>query len=837
MADEQTNSAINPLYADWARKAAGNAGPWGDVGAAMPEAYGAGSPIQDLMARGIMGAATLPQRLGEAVQESNYNTFGPGPSTMTTDELPFSMRDRSPGLAAEAAMMIMGGAGVVPAEANALRAGLTGAKAASKAFLDTSVPVDIWATDASKLMHGQLVTAGPGGPVGTFKGISPGGSTVVDWKAKPIAKPTEDAEFQKGLDDYFSFKTDKKPENPATADPSDLSAWENAIQKKLKEPPPVEKEKTPEEAMAAIQKAFDPNRLEILDSIFSKNKPAAAEKPLKVSDLKPVGGQLGSNTGGVYADSAGEKYYIKQPETTDHVANELAASRLYQLAGSNTLRYRPVEGGGHVATKWENLEKSNVSQLTPTERKQATEDFATHAWLSNWDAVGLGGDNVGILNGKPVVLDVGGSLKYRAKGQPKGDLFGTQVTEIDSLRNQSLNPDSAGLFGKMTDEEIKQSTKRVVDIPDDAIRKAAGDDELANKLIARKQYLADRFGLQTSGGKKPSFAYSIGEAKGKFQQAEEDSRAMLKKGFEQAKGVKSSPSLLDQIPALKDKMAPDLREKARVAGGYTEPSYRGMRLYDAKEPKSVHDFEGSGNEMYSTADTVLADMYSSYLSHHPEHHNWQPNQNDFGEGSTVSPLWVDTSKYHYADAAGKHWSDFNHKAINDAKAAGKHGVVIDNVWDEPNSTHNLSGPRKIFVTFPSGASTVKSKFAKTFDKSSPDMLQGIGAIGIGGPAGYVSMAEPGSQMNQKQQQGPDTAKPGGQGATPQLSPGVVKFILEFLKGNPDLAKEMSTRMQAVINGKQIQWQQQGMGQKPPMQPGMPQQQPPQMPPQGPVNGP
>jgi hypothetical protein len=68
---------------------------------------------------------------------------------------------------------------------------------------------------------------------------------------------------------------------------------------------------------------------------------------------------------------------------------------------------------------------------------------------------------------------------------------------------------------------------------------------------------------------------------------------------------------------------------------------------------------------------------------------------------------------------------------------------------------------------------------------------------------------------------------------------VAKFLMEFLKSNPDLAKEMSTRMQAVINGKQIQGQQQpppggsgppgqGMGQKPPMPPGGPQM-PPQMP--------
>jgi len=101
------------------------------------------------------------------------------------------------------------------------------------------------------------------------------------------------------------------------------------------------------------------------------------------------------------------------------------------------------------------------------------------------------------------------------------------------------------------------------------------------------------------------------------------------------------------------------------------------------------------------------------------------------------------------------------------------------------------------------------------------MMQGVGAIGIGGPAGYVAMAEPGQQM-QKPKQSQDQAKPSE--GSPSISPGVAKFLIEFLKSNPDLAKEMSTRMQAVINGKQIGAQQQAPG-----KPGMPPQQPMQQP--------
>ena len=65
--------------------------------------------------------------------------------------------------------------------------------------------------------------------------------------------------------------------------------------------------------------------------------------------------------------------------------------------------------------------------------------FAVHAWLANWDAVGIDGSNVGTTGGKPVNLDLGGSLLYRAQGQPKGDKFDAKASEWTSLRSPSTN--------------------------------------------------------------------------------------------------------------------------------------------------------------------------------------------------------------------------------------------------------------------------------------------------------------------------------------------------------------------------------------------------------------
>ncbi len=209
------------------------------------------------------------------------------------------------------------------------------------------------------------------------------------------------------------------------------------------------------------------------------------------SKLTKIGEQKGSNPGGVYQDTDGQKYYVKEPKTQDHVNNELMAAKLYKLAGVKTLDY--VSMPGKVATKLVDLDKNNVSQFDKYEWKYAQSDFAVHAWLANWDAAGQGGDNQGIIDGRVGILDVGGSLKYRAKGGEKGAAFGDKVGEFEGLRDPNKNPDAAKLFGDMTDQQIRDSVKKVGDIPDSVIKKvilkAGGDQALADKLVARKSDL------------------------------------------------------------------------------------------------------------------------------------------------------------------------------------------------------------------------------------------------------------------------------------------------------------------------------------------------------------
>lgn len=187
---------------------------------------------------------------------------------------------------------------------------------------------------------------------------------------------------------------------------------------------------------------------------------------------------------------------MKTLESAAHARNEMIAARLYQLAGAPTLNYVPTQAPDQIATEWVALDKKCVAHLSASERKQAQQWLGVHAWTANWDAAGFDGDNQGVVNGLVLTLDVGGALAFRAHGDPKGKAFGTRVDELDLLRNEETNPHAARLFADMARDEIDQAIMKVVQIPDEQIRKVildnGGSQALVGKMTARKADMEGR---------------------------------------------------------------------------------------------------------------------------------------------------------------------------------------------------------------------------------------------------------------------------------------------------------------------------------------------------------
>ena len=265
----------------------------------------------------------------------------------------------------------------------------------------------------------------------------------------------------------------------------------------------VELGMTPDEAIHVVRSARPgaietPGQLALVRRTTRVAAEDASREILDTAALQPVGGRLGSNPAAIYQDACGCRFYVKSLESAALARNEIVAARLYQLAGAPTLNYVKAAQAHQVATEWLQLDKKNLAQLSPGERKQAQRWFGVHAWTANWDAAGALGDNQGVADGVVLTLDVGGALAYRAMGDPKGTAFGTTVGELDTLRRDADNPFARKLFGDMNEADVTAAIQVVTRIPDAAIRQViaehGGSEALADKMIARKADMAGRYG-------------------------------------------------------------------------------------------------------------------------------------------------------------------------------------------------------------------------------------------------------------------------------------------------------------------------------------------------------
>ena len=228
-----------------------------------------------------------------------------------------------------------------------------------------------------------------------------------------------------------------------------------------------------------------------------------------LTPYKKIGGQKGSNEGGTYEDPEGNQAYIKTPKDELHAQNEVLASALYRALDVPAAEMYMGSGEDGKLKVYSPLvpgaQENMQSKLKDPEYLAKLQDgFAVDAWLANWDVAGLAFDNVVTdENGDPVRVDPGGALLFRAMGAPKGKLFGDKVSELDTLRDSKMNPQSASIFGSMTEEQQKESARRLLNISNEEIgtlvHSVISDPETASNLTttleARRYNILDRYGL------------------------------------------------------------------------------------------------------------------------------------------------------------------------------------------------------------------------------------------------------------------------------------------------------------------------------------------------------
>lgn len=239
------------------------------------------------------------------------------------------------------------------------------------------------------------------------------------------------------------------------------------------------------------------------------------EGPKDLSSWKQVGGQKGSNKGGLYEGPNGEQAYVKFQDA-EHANNEILASKLYKLAGIDTAEVDRGTLNGEDVTYSpivEGTQGFNDKLDDPQFMEKLQDGFAADAWLANWDVAGLDNDNVVVTpDNKPVRIDQGGALAFRAQGQPKGKAFGDKANEVDTMVDLGTNPQAAKVFQDMTPEQKKASAMLIGAGATDAkiseaVQSVYGDTPeakaLTEKLIARRQDVIARLTGETAAPAAP----------------------------------------------------------------------------------------------------------------------------------------------------------------------------------------------------------------------------------------------------------------------------------------------------------------------------------------------
>ncbi|HEY6965891.1 MAG TPA: NUDIX domain-containing protein [Burkholderiales bacterium] len=255
--------------------------------------------------------------------------------------------------------------------------------------------------------------------------------------------------------------------------------------------------------------------------------PAAEAAAVKVSGFDSIDGwtKIGAKPGGsaqgaVFKDAEGTTWLVKSYKTADQAKNEVLASKLMEAAGVKVPVMKLVDTGKAftgvgvgVASMMLTGDWKHYGATSGMERDHAREqiqnDFATHAWLANYDAVGLSGDNYVVGKfGEVAHIDPGGALLYRAQGAPKGDKFTTKATEWDSMRDPSVNGSAAEVFSPMTAANLAASAAKVAAVKPETVMALVGTygpgsdsakAALAAKILARRQDVLARANLGEDG--------------------------------------------------------------------------------------------------------------------------------------------------------------------------------------------------------------------------------------------------------------------------------------------------------------------------------------------------
>lgn len=222
------------------------------------------------------------------------------------------------------------------------------------------------------------------------------------------------------------------------------------------------------EAVAAL-KQEQPAANEPTDTGTPKELENFPASPADLSEVKQLPGSTGAK---LMKDANGNEFVVKKGNSPDHVKEEFAADRLYEVMGFDVPAGKMYDENGVpikvTAYLKDSLDLKEAAAGMSTAKKQElykkiSEGFVADCLLGNWDAIGMAFDNIRVgKDGKIYRIDNGGSLRYRAQGKLKtGNAWKEQVTELQTMRDPYKNPQAAEVYAGITDKDIQDQVEKL----------------------------------------------------------------------------------------------------------------------------------------------------------------------------------------------------------------------------------------------------------------------------------------------------------------------------------------------------------------------------------------
>jgi hypothetical protein len=227
-----------------------------------------------------------------------------------------------------------------------------------------------------------------------------------------------------------------------------------------------------------------------------KLKDSKEDTPSKITlgsleELRFVTNLGGSSGVELHKTRDGSKVAVKRERSgvQGQLKEEWLSNKLYDALGVKVPATVFFNGGVLVN---EYIEGKELAATSGSDLKKAKEEikkgFVADCLFANWDVLGADGDNVIVTpEGEVYRIDNGGALRFRARGELKGDRFGLEVKEIDTMREKASMT--------ISDKEIAEQVKLIQEKKEKLLLVASlgGGDELSNILRQRIEYLEDRF--------------------------------------------------------------------------------------------------------------------------------------------------------------------------------------------------------------------------------------------------------------------------------------------------------------------------------------------------------